>query len=177
MMASLRCRAWMDRPAPGLCQDSKGYHGWWSLEAEATVPPRGVQFTAWKPNCGSFPEFLLRSSSMGKELPVGAPSFREVQPSFRGLGTPWEAWRGGNKTCQSPWYTVKLQNRKEGKPGLSLAQQKGQPVSEHTSLSPSIISHSSNKSSENLGVSVEYSLVTNGIINLLFLACLCLSSL
>lgn len=50
-------------------------------------------------------------------------------------------------------------------------------LSLNTSLSPSIVSFSGNKSSENLGVSVEYILFTNGIINLLFLACLCPSSL
>ena len=82
----------MDRPAPGLCQNSKGYHGWWSLEAEATVPPRDVQFTAWKPNCGSFPEFLLRSSLMGKGLPRlqrGAALFPWTGHSLRGMKR-WE---------------------------------------------------------------------------------------
>lgn len=47
----------------------------------------------------------------------------------------------------------------------------------HTPLSPSAVSSSSDKASENLGVSVEYIRFPNGIINLLFLACLCLSSL
>ena len=76
----------MDRPAPGLCQDSKGYHGWWSSQTEATVPPRGVQFTARKPN------FVVPAlSSVSGAHPWEGGSLRGLQASKRcsSLSVDW----------------------------------------------------------------------------------------